>query len=44
MADMDSDGFADVLLIDYGDFDGKELFIQEGSTWHRQRDDWGGPC
>jgi len=44
MADVDSDGFADVFLIEYGDFDGKELFIQEGSTWHRQRDDWGEPC
>ncbi|MEZ5574161.1 MAG: hypothetical protein R3F44_00385 [Candidatus Competibacteraceae bacterium] len=36
-----SDGLADVLLIDQGDFHGKILLIEKNNQWHKQRDDWG---
>jgi hypothetical protein len=43
-ADLSEDGLADVFLLDYGDYKGPYLLIEERGGWHVAEGAWPGPC
>ncbi len=43
-ADLNGDGMVDVFKVNYGDYDGELLFIEENGVWRTQNDDGPGPC